>query len=89
MAASTGPVLAIGAITLANNVIVHSKPLADQAKVIVGTGITAVALGLLEQASPGLAVGLAWLALVTLLLTRIDPKVPAPLESIANWYNAK
>lgn len=89
MARSTGPVIAMGVIVVANDVIVHKKPLAGEAKVLVATGITAVALGMLEQASESIAVGLAWVALITVMMTRIDPKTPAPLESIANWYNDK
>jgi hypothetical protein len=87
MARSTGPVLALGAITLGNNVILHGKDVAGQARVVVGTTILAAGLALIEHASEGLAVGLAWLALVSVLFVRITPGVPAPIESLATWLN--
>lgn len=89
MAKSTGPILAVGAITLFNDVVVHKKTLGQDVRVLIAAGGAALVLGLIEQASETLAVGLAWMALITVLFTRMDPKTPAPLESIANWYNAK
>lgn len=90
MSRSTGPILAAGAITLFNQVIVAGHPF-DEAtwRIPVGTAIAAGGLSLVERLSEPLAVGLAWLALVTLLLTRVTPGVPAPVESFTRWYNTK
>lgn len=81
---STGPVLAIGAITMANNVLFNDKPF--DWRVPVATGIAAGAFSLAEKAWPEGAVALAWMALVTILITRIDPKVPSPVETLNNWW---
>ena len=85
MAASTGPVLALGAITVANESIIHDQPLSWRA--VIGTGLLAGALALVEKASQPLAVGLAYIALATVLLTRVNPAVPSPTESFLSWWN--
>jgi hypothetical protein len=85
MARSTGPVLAIGGITMANQVVFQNQPV--NWRVPIATGITAGMLALLERLNEGLAVGLAWLALITLLVTRIDPKTKSPMESLLEWWN--
>lgn len=89
MAGSTGPILAAGAITAFNAVIIHDKPLETQIPTAVGTAIAAAGLALIGRALPGAATAFAWLVLVAVLFTRIDPLVPSPLESVADWYNGK
>lgn len=81
---TTGPVLAIGAITLGNNVIFNGKPF--DWRVPIATGIAAGAFALAEKAWPEGAVALAWMALVTILVTRVDPNVPSPVETLNNWW---
>lgn len=83
MSRSTGPVLAVGAITMARDVIVDGLDV--DWRVPVATGAAAVGFALLERAWEGLAVGLAWLALVTVLLTRLDPGKPSPAEAFADY----
>ena len=85
MARSTGPVLAIGAITLGNEAILHNQPI--NWRVPIATGIAAGLLALLEHASEDIAVGIAWLGLLTLLVARVDPKTPSPAESLLAWWN--
>jgi hypothetical protein len=87
MARSTGPIAAAAAITAFTGVIVHGRPVLDAARIAVGGAIAAGGLYLLEQVWPEGAVALSWLALVTILLVRVDPKVPAPAEAVANWIN--
>jgi hypothetical protein len=87
MARSTGIVLAVGGITVFNEVILHSQPF--NWKVPIATGIAAVMLGGLENLSPELAVGIAWVALVAVSLTRVNPNVPAPAESLAAVISGK
>jgi hypothetical protein len=84
MAKTTGPVLAMGGITLANRVLLNDKPI--DWKIPVATGIAAGAFALLEKGWEKGAVAFAWLALVTILITRVDPNVPSPVESLNNWW---
>ena len=84
MAKSTGPILAIGGITIANNTLLNGEPL--DWRVIVATGGAAMLFALVEKASPELAVGLAYIALVTILFARTNPKVPAPAETALKWW---
>lgn len=85
MSRTTGPVLAIGAITIANNTLLHGKPL--DFRVPIATGLAAGGFMLLEKLNADLATGLAWIALVTVLLVRMTPGVPSPLESLNSWWN--
>lgn len=85
MAKSTGPILAIGAITMANQTILNGKPI--DWRVPIATGIAAISLSLIERASERAATGIAWLALLTVLFARTDPRVPAPTESLLKWWN--
>jgi hypothetical protein len=79
--------LLIGAITVGNAVVVHDQPM-DWA-VPVATGLAAGALALLERVNEPAAVGLAWLALVTMLIARVRPDVPSPAESILAFINGR
>lgn len=87
MAASTGPVLAIGAITIANRTVFNDQPM--DWKVPIATGIAAVLFSGMERAVGKSAVTLAYLALVTCVLARVDPKVPSPAESALSWFNER
>ncbi len=85
MAKTTGPILAVGAISFANEVLVAGKPV--DWRIPAATGIAAGIFALVEKAWRDGAVTLAYLALVTVLFVRIDPKVPAPVESFTTWFN--
>jgi len=84
MAESTGIVLAVGAITAANEVFF--APLAGGSKVafnwriIPATAGLALALAGLEKLSRPFAVGLAWLSLVAVLSVPFG-NAPTPLEN--------
>lgn len=84
---TTGPVLAIGGITLANRVLLNDEPM--DWRIPIATGITAMAFALVEKAWEKGAVAMAYLALVTVLLTRIDSETPSPVESVNTWFNKK
>jgi hypothetical protein len=81
---TTGPVLAIGGITLANASLLHGKPI--DFRIPIATGIAAGAFALAEKAYEPLAVGIAWVALVAVLFVRITPGVPSPIESLNSWW---
>ena len=56
-------------------------------RVPVGTAIAAGAFALAERASAPLAKGVAWIALLTVLFSRVNPRVPSPAESLLSWWN--
>lgn len=68
MVGSTGPVVAAGLITYSNQVIGNGRSWDSQLIVPVATAVAGALLALLEKASPPLATGIAWIALVTSLL---------------------
>lgn len=85
MAESTGPIIAVGAITLANRSVFNGRPV--DWKVPIGTAIAVGLFALIEKLAGRVAVGLAWLALVAVVFTRVDPSVPSPAESAVTWFN--
>jgi hypothetical protein len=85
VAGSTGPVLAAGAITVANRTVVNSQPI--DWRVPVATGLLAGALSLLEKLAPKPVVAMSWVVLGTVLLTRVDPRTPSPVESFLTWWD--
>lgn len=68
MAATTGIILTVGGITYANQVIGNGRPWDRELIIPVATGIAAGMLALFERANPQLAVGIAWISLITSLL---------------------
>jgi hypothetical protein len=96
MAKSTGIVLIVGGITFANQLVF--QPIAGGGniktditgvwRIPVATLVAASALGGLEQISPKLAVGLAYIALITVLFARLGP-APAPVESLVKALGYK
>lgn len=84
MARSTGPILALGGITLANKTIVNGQPM--DWRIPIATGLAAGVFALAEKGWEEGAVGIAWLALVTILFVRVDPNVPSPVESAEAFW---
>jgi predicted membrane-bound dolichyl-phosphate-mannose-protein mannosyltransferase len=87
MAESTGPILAIGGLTIANRVIFNDKPM--DWRVPIGTAIAAVLFSGAERAVGRTAVYVSYLALVTVVFARVDPKVPSPAESALRWFEER
>jgi len=85
MSKTTGPVLAMGAITMVNNSIFNGHPI--DWRIPVATGLAAIGFDLAERAFPLGAELLAWTALLTVLLTRINPAIPSPAESALKWWD--
>jgi hypothetical protein len=85
MAASTGPLLATGGVTIFRQVIIQKKPITTSIRVVVAVGFLAVGLAGLEKINTKLAVGLAYVALVTSLVAPIGGK--AALTDIAEYLN--
>ena len=82
---TTAPILAIGAITLANATILGDKPFSW--RVPIATGMAALLFAGAEKVwEPG-AVGLAYVALVTTLF--VDPDGgPAPIQTAHAWWSS-
>jgi hypothetical protein len=85
MAESTGPILAIGVITIANRTVFNDEPM--EWKVPIATALAAVLFAGAERAVGRSAVYLAYLGLVTVAFARVDPEVPAPAETALRWFN--
>lgn len=86
MAKSTGPLLAAGAVRVGNDSIINGQPI--DWKMPLGIGVVAAVFAGLEHI-PGvdvLVAGVAWIALVTMLLTRSHGK-PSPAENFAKWIS--
>jgi hypothetical protein len=89
MARSTGPMLAVGGITIANRSLLAEKQQPIDFRVIVGTTIAVAGLALLERVSEGLAVGIAYIALVAVLFAELDKTAGAPAENILRIMGEK
>lgn len=89
MASSTGPIVALGIVTWANGALLQQETVDDNfrfaARIAVGTGIAAAGLALVERASPELARGVAFVALITALFTRYQGRA-SPVESLLTWW---
>lgn len=85
MSQTTGPVLAMGLITMANQSVFNGRPM--DWRVPIATGLLAVAFDLGEHVWPKGAELLAWTGVVAVVLTRTQPAVPSPAESALNWWN--
>jgi hypothetical protein len=66
-------------------VILHNQDI--DWRVPVGTAFAAVTFSFLEKVNQPLTVGVAWVALLTVLLVRIDPKKEAPVETLLKFWN--
>lgn len=80
MAKSTGPILAVGALSFGNQWIFNHDV---DFKILLATGIGALILAGAERVSAPLAVGIAYIALITITFTRVNGK-PSPAENLLN-----
>ena len=85
MAETTGPILAIGGITMLNRSVFNEEDW--DWRIPIATGISVGLFAALEKPFPKLAVALAWLAVAGITLGRVDPKVPSPAESALKWFD--
>jgi hypothetical protein len=82
---STGPILAIGALTVANAVLLNGR--AFDWRVPIATGAAALVFAGAEKVwEPG-AVGMAWVALLTTLVVPVGSD-PAPISSAQSWWSS-
>jgi hypothetical protein len=85
MSQTTGPVLAMGAITIVNQTVFNDRPM--DWRVPIATGLLAVGFSWGERVWPKGALILAWTGVVAVVLTRVQPTVPSPTESALAWWN--
>lgn len=85
MSLTTGPVIALGAVTVVNQTVFNDE--AMDWRIPVATGLLAVGFFLAEKASPQGAQVMAWTALMATLFTRLDPDIPSPVESALKWWD--
>jgi hypothetical protein len=76
MARSTGPILLTGGITFVNKWIGNNQGI--DLKILLATGVAAGGLALIEQIPDfsTLAVGIAWIAFVTMMVAPLDGNSP-------------
>lgn len=86
MSRAIGPVLATGAITMANQSILLGKPV--DWRVPVATGLAAVTVAGIEKVWPRGAVMMGWTMLMVVLITRVNPQDPAPAETLLTWWES-
>jgi hypothetical protein len=84
MSRTLGPILATGAVTIANQTIFHGEEM--DWRVPIATGLAAIGFTLAERVAPEVAVILAWTTFITVMLSRTNPKVPSPVESAVTWW---
>lgn len=85
MAETTGPILAIGGITMLNRSVFNDEDW--DWRIPIATGISVGLFAALEKPFPKMAVALAWLAVAGMSLGRVDPAVPSPAESALKWFD--
>jgi hypothetical protein len=87
MAASTGPILAVGGLTIANKVLLNNQPWEWKTPIAVGIAALTFA-GIETMIGPDIPRSIALVALITVVFARTDPRVPAPAESALKWWNS-
>lgn len=73
MAASTGIMLVVGTVSFGNEWLQTGKP---NWRIPVATLLSALVLDAIEKVSPTAAIGLASIALITVILTPLNGKSP-------------
>lgn len=86
MSKTTGPILALGTITVVNATVFNGKEM--DWRIPIATGLAMIGFNLAEKAFPDGAQVLAWTALLTTLVTRVDPHTPSPVESAVTWWKS-
>lgn len=84
MSKTTGPIIALGAVTIANRTIFNDQPM--DWRIPIATGLLAMGANLAEKGFPDGAQVLAWTALLATLVTRLEPGTPSPVESALAWW---
>lgn len=87
MARSTGPILALGAISFGRGFIIDGQE--PDWRIVAGTAVAAMLFAGAEHALPDVVPALAWLALATVTFVRLTPDKPAPAEALADFLTPR
>jgi hypothetical protein len=87
MAASTGPILAVAGLTLFNDVVIENSSFTDELRVIAAAGIGVLIFDGIEKINPTLAVGLAYIALVTAIIAPIGKDKTSFASRASTWFS--
>jgi hypothetical protein len=71
---------------MVNRSVIHKQSF--DWRIPIATGLAAIGFSAVERVWHEGAVIMAYTALVTVLLTRTDPNVPSPTESIVGWFDS-
>jgi hypothetical protein len=85
MSRTTGPILAMGALTIANQSVFNGRPV--DWRVPIATGLLATGFSMAERAWPRGALLLAWTGVLAVVFTRTQPSIPSPAESALAWWH--
>lgn len=78
MAGSTAPMLAVTGISFANQWLGNNNL---DLKILVGGAVATGGLALMSKVSDSFATGIAWVAFITLMFTRLGGK-PSPVDNV-------
>lgn len=87
MAATTGPILAIGALTVFNDVVIGNKGLTDEFRVLAAVGIGVGVFAGLEKLNAQIAKGIVYIALVTAIVAPLAKDKTSFAERAAKWFD--
>lgn len=86
MAATTGPIIAAGAITVINRWLFNNKGF--DARILIATGLLGGGLALMERADAPIAKTISWAVLISVLFIPMETDVDPPIVSAAKWFGA-
>lgn len=82
---TTGPILATGLATIANQSVFQNEPM--DWRVPIATAFAAVGFNMVERVWADGAMIFAWSTFITVMIVRVKPGVPSPVESAVAWWN--
>jgi hypothetical protein len=85
VSASTGPVLAGGALVVFRDVVINRKDWTHEFKPIAAAGVLALGLMAVEQGLPVAARAMAWLYVSSVVLVP-PPGGKSPVQAFFDWY---
>lgn len=85
MSKTAAPIMGIAAISVFRDSIMGNKGLTDSFRVVAAAGIAVIAFDVLETVNSRVAVGVAYLALLTAVVVPMNNR-PAFAEQVTGWF---